>query len=92
MRPETFLREMDLAFDHWFETKSVSRFLPLMREMERVWKKWSKVDRDYRTGEQTYGYESEERIQRDVWYISDRWHCAFRLKWLIDGIKSDKIR
>ena len=38
MRPETFYYKMNQAFDHWVETKSVSYFLPLLREMDRVWK------------------------------------------------------
>lgn len=91
MRPERFCYEMNLAFDNWHETKSILRFISLMREMERVWKKWSVRDGDSRSGEETYGYKDQERIKYDMFYISDRWNCAFRLKWLIDGIKNGKI-
>jgi hypothetical protein len=91
MRPETFRYKMNRAFDYWTDTKSISSFLPLLREMDRVWKKWSERDDDYRTGDQTYGYADEYRIEYDMWYISDRWNCAFRLKWLMDGLSSEKI-
>lgn len=30
-------------------------------------------------------------IETTMSYISDRWSCAFRLKWLIDGIEEKKI-
>lgn len=91
MRPERFRYEMNRAFDVWWETKTVSQFKPLLREMNRVWKKWAKEHGDYRTGEGTYGYKDGERVNRDMRYISDRWNCAFRLKWLIDGLSSGKI-
>lgn len=91
MRPETFRYKMNQAFDHWCETKSISHFLPLMREMKRVWKKWSKEEDDFRAGEETYDYKSQESMNNNMFYISDRWRCAFRLKWLIDGIESKKI-
>lgn len=91
MRPERFRYEMNLAFDEWFKTRSTKRFHSLMREMERVWKKLSKQENDYRTGEETYGYSDVETIEYNMLYISYRYLCAFRLKWIIDGIKNKKI-
>ena len=91
MRPERFRYEMNLAFDEWFESRSTNRFSLLMREMERVWVKWSKEECDCRTGEETYGYSDIESVEDNMLYISDRYRCAFRLKWIIDGIKSGKI-
>ena len=91
MRPERFHYEMNIAFEEWYKTKSVNKFLKLLREMERVWPKWAIRDGDSRSGEETYGYKDQERIKYDMFYISDRWNCAFRLKWLIDGIKNGKI-
>lgn len=91
MRPEKFRYEMNKAFDSWFETKTTDKFKPLLREMNRVWKKWSKAEDGFRSGEETYGYSDNETISYDMLYISDRWRCAFRLKWLIDGIESGRI-
>jgi hypothetical protein len=91
MRPERFRYEMNLAFDEWFKSQSISKFKPLLREMERVWNKRAKEEDDYRSGEEVYGYETTESIHNNMMYISDRWRCAFRLRWLLDGIKSGKI-
>ena len=91
MRPETFRYKMNCAFEHWLETKSTAQFFPLLREMKRVWKKWSKEENDFASGETSYGYASAESVHNNMCYISDRWRCAFRLKWLIDGLESKKI-
>lgn len=92
MRPERFSREMNAAFNLWFKTKTVEGFKPLLREMNRVWKKWAKEDNDYRVGAETYGYVEIDSIRSSMFYISDRWYCAFRLKWLIDGIEQGYIK
>ena len=47
------------------------------------------VDDDYRTGEETYGYKSTEDVKERLDYISDRWYCSFRLRWLLDLIEKD---
>lgn len=44
---------------------------------------------DNRSGKETYGYKN---IQNDMDYISDRWNCSFRLKWLIDGIEGEHFK
>ena len=92
MRPERFHYEMNKAFDHWFKTQTVDKFLPLMREMKRVHTKLVKDDGDNRSGIETYGYTDLKSIQDDMFYISDRWRCSFRLRWLIDGIETRKIK
>jgi hypothetical protein len=48
--------------------------------------KLNKETCDDRSGEETYGYESERSVLCDLSYISDRWICEFRLQWLIDLI------
>lgn len=91
MRPERFCYEMNLAFDEWFKNQSVSKFKPLLREMERVWNKQAKEEDDYRPGAEVYGYETKESIHNNMMYISDRWNCAYRLRWLLDGVKNKNI-
>lgn len=91
MRPERFRYEMDKAFDHWFLEDSAEKFIPLLREMNRVWVKWSKEENDCRGGDETYGYRNAASVINNMFYISDRWRCAFRLKWLIDGLESKRI-
>lgn len=39
-------------------------------------------DNDFRSGEETYGYESLKSIDSELFYICDRCHCSFRLAWL----------
>lgn len=91
MRPEKFRYEMNKSFERWFEAGTTDKFVPLLREMDRVWRKWASEEEDYRTGEETYGYSNRDSVENNMGYISDRWRCAFRLKWLIDGIKENKI-
>lgn len=91
MRPEKFRYEMNKAFERWFQAGTTEQFGPLLREMNRVWRKWSVEEDDYRTGKETYCYSDRETIENNMVYISDRWRCASRLKWLIDGIKENKI-
>lgn len=39
---------------------------------------------DWRSGSDTYGYESDEKILGNLCYISDRFNSAFRLRWTLD--------
>lgn len=43
-------------------------------------------DPDYRSGFETYGYSS---ILKDLAYISDRWDCSFRVRWLINLLEPE---
>ncbi len=38
---------------------------------------------DYRSPLDTYGYKSEEEISSNLFYISDRFNCQFRLDWVL---------
>lgn len=49
----------------------------------------TKRDPDYRSGSETYGYDSEEDILYTLHYISDRWNCSFRVRWLINLVEPD---
>lgn len=95
MRPEKFDYQMDLAFSEYFKYGKFDKFKQLKREIKRVWLKLAKSENDFRSGEETYGYDlsivpSNGRnlsIAQSMSYISDRWKCAYRLKWLIDGME-----
>jgi hypothetical protein len=41
---------------------------------------------DDRSGAETYGYSSDEAILGNLQYISDRFNCQFRLRWVYDLI------
>ena len=53
-----------------------------------------KDEKDFRSGKETYRYETQESIESNLRYISDRWNCMFRIRWLLDLIEfeDDKIR
>jgi hypothetical protein len=91
MRPEKLFREMDLASLEARSKGKMNRFKKLLPELKRIYPKYAKENGDYRTGHQTYGYDDLEKIRWNLFYISDRWNCAFRIRWLIDGIENGKI-
>lgn len=41
-------------------------------------------EKDFRTGEESYGYNNQEYIEERMSYICDRWNCAFRIRWILD--------
>lgn len=49
------------------------------------------IEEDYSTGSDVYGYESLESICYNLSYISDKWGCCFRLRWLIELINPQYI-
>ena len=91
MRPQKLTYLIQNAIDHWLETKDNSKFLPILDDMECLWFKWYKGEEDYRTGMCVYDYGDEKSIFYNMMYISDRWKCAFRLKWIIDGVRGGSI-
>ena len=50
-----------------------------------------KTDKDFRTGFETYGYENDKYIRNQLSYISGRWNCSFRIKWLLDLIEIKRV-
>jgi len=60
---------------------NLKKALPKLKYLE---KKNAEHDTDTRSGMETYGYKSKDSILASLEYISDRWHCRFRLRWLID--------
>lgn len=46
-----------------------------------LWKFYGKNENDKRSGQETYGYNN---IKNDLIYISDRFSCQLRIRWLID--------
>ena len=91
MRPEKFRRLVNKAFETWLAKKDNTKFMDVLPEMKRVWFKLGTEEGDFRTGFETYGYDDVEDIDNNMMYISDRWRCAFRLKWLIDGLENGRI-
>jgi hypothetical protein len=38
----------------------------------------------YQSGFDSYGYANEKKILDDLDYISDRWRCDWRIRWIIN--------
>ncbi len=57
--------------------------------LEKLYKGTLAVDDDHRVGLETYGYKSIEEIKRNLRYISDRWNCSYRIRWILDLIELD---
>lgn len=64
----------------------------LLPELKSMYESKSRTDDDdRRTGEEVYGYVESE-IRDTMCYISDRWNCAMRIRWLIDGIENGALK
>lgn len=85
MRPEKAHRVIQKAIDAWLggDRMLLKESVPAM---EKLLKKCQKEEDDYRSGLETYGYNKDSNAN-NMMYISDRWRCSFRLRWLIDGVK-----
>lgn len=84
--------QIQRAIDHYCDTMSVEKFTPeVIENLKNLYEFYSKDENDYRTGEETYGYESDESIMYTFEYISDRWLCAFRIRWILDGLEQGKF-
>ena len=92
MRPQEAVRRINLAFDRWYVDGSVSSLDRALPAMKKLYSRYSISEDDFRSGEETYGYVDKESIENNIMYISDRWRCSFRLRWLIDGLESGDIK
>lgn len=90
MRPEKLHYLTNKAFDHYLDTKSTEKFKPLLNGLVKLHNKYARDDGDFRSGSELGGYNKEDDYY-EMLYISDRWNCAHRLSWLIDGILSGEL-
>ena len=88
MRPETFNRKMNHAIARALEQNDYSQLKSLVPRMKKQWLKYARDEGDFRSGEEVYGYDTPLST---LTYISDRWRCSFRLRWIMDGITSGKL-
>ncbi len=55
-------------------------------ELKKMYQLMLRDDIDTRTGKETYKYQNIESIRSNLRYISDRWRCSFRIRWILDLI------
>ena len=61
-----------------------SKIRKYRKYLQRMKSHRQQSEQDYRSGYETYGYESIENIETNLLYISDRFHAGFRLAWLVN--------
>lgn len=79
-------------FDSLTSTNIVDTIDALKKERKSIiilWKFYDKKEKDRRSGNETYGYKN---IKENLIYISDRFSCQFRIRWLIDLLEMDYSR
>jgi len=100
MRPQKAKREINKVLWRYFiengdlQKMSLDEVIKKLKTIEPYLKKMYDIaiknDQDFRSGEETYGYEDIEKIKGDLIYISDKWNCSFRIRWILDLIKINK--
>ena len=84
--------EIRKIFDNFYFTPnkdwSFDELIDELREnkkyLEYLYNIQQQQEKDSRTGEESYGYSDQEYIEERMSYISDRWNCAFRIRWILD--------
>lgn len=73
----------DFCYDGDLDTvcRKIALYTPIIEKL-RDW--YNDVEKDYRTGYETYGYGTIESIEGNLEYISDRFCAAFRLNWMLN--------
>ncbi len=99
MRPEKAYRKISKVLWNDFlvcgqlKTLSMYEIIQVLKkiepELKKIYEKSLLRDGDYTSGVESYGYDGEDSIKINLNYISDRWNCSFRIRWLLDLIKLD---
>jgi len=80
---------MNKAIEHRLRTGESDCLYKLLPELKRIYKRYAKNHGgDWRSGTKTYGYDNPDSTLE---YIKDRWRCAFRIRWIIDGLEKRVI-
>lgn len=48
-------------------------------------------DQDFRPASETYGIGDDKKNLANLEYISDRWGCSFRVRWMIELINPNYV-
>ena len=86
----TLYSDIDCGITNILDGRGTEVLEFIMEDMLVLWESLAKEEQDYRGGE-VYGYDTGT-IENTLKYISDRWRCSFRLKWLIDGVQQTKFK
>lgn len=56
----------------------------LIPHLKVLYPHFLETDDDHRSGEEIYGIKSNDHWNSDLSYISDRWRCTMRVRWMLD--------
>ena len=91
MRPTTLRQKLNHAIQIRLKKGDREPLVKLIKPMKKHWLALAKEEEDFRDPVDVYGYSDAESIENNLLYISDRWNCAIRLKWIIDGVENGKL-
>lgn len=92
MKRKVYRKYWNLIFEKVFDEahmnnaslqETCSKIKRYKKYIQRLKSHHQRMENDYRSGYETYGYESLESIENSLIYISDRFHAGFRLAWLV---------
>jgi len=92
MRKDEFNEQVNEAIHCYIDSQSTELFTnDLIDKMNLVWLERAEDENDWRSGEDTYGYGDSHSLLSNMIYISDRWRCAFRMRWILDGLQMGRF-
>ncbi len=79
------------------QNKTVPEIVVLLKtiqpELEKMYKVYNnRTYPDSRSGSEKNKYINDKNVKANLTYISDRWKCAFRIKWVLDLINNKEIK
>lgn len=97
MRPQKARNIINKSISYYLKgnRSALYKALPAIKKMYKKCKIEEKrlcseydIEPDIRSGNEIYGYFNQVSIDNNLMYISDRWNCVFRLRWLLDGVQN----
>lgn len=88
MRPQEVNRNINLAFKRFNRDNSLNHFEKCKRHLETRLEWFRDTDpEDVDNLEPYYADYDRDKINSLIYYISDRWNCVGRIKFLLELIK-----
>jgi hypothetical protein len=80
------------SIDEYLDIDSfINRLKEVKDSLEYLYKFYNKDEKDYRSGFETYGYPNLGCILGNIYFLSSRWCCAFRIRWYLDLISYSSV-
>lgn len=89
MRPQVINRNINLAFKRFFRQGNLIHFQKCKRHLEKRLEWYWKTDPQEVEEQKAYYLdliEDPNKVKRQMEYISDRWNCVGRIKFMLEVI------